>query len=136
MEAIMSSPADDRRRTPRHHSVDGHGIVSARVRPGRDASVIDVSAAGALVETTHRLLPGTDVDLHLETSRGRATVRGRVLRCAVSCLRSASVCYRGAIAFDRHLPWFADEGRPGYGVPAQESRPGHGRGARTTQTIL
>ena len=116
--------------------MEDHGIVSARVRAGRDASVVDVSAGGALVETCHRLLPGTEVDLHLETPSRRVTVRGRVLRCAVSRLRSSSVCYRGAIAFDRHLPWFVDEDRCGYAVPTAESRSGRSTGAAATPTLL
>ena len=131
----MTDSADDRRRTPRHGRVEDHGIVSARVRPGREASVIDVSAGGALVETKHRLLPGTAVELHLETSDRRATIRGRVLRCAIARLRSSSVCYRGAIGFDRHLPWFVDEGA-GYGVHAGETRPATPSRAEATPEIL
>ena len=112
---------DDRRRTPRHGHVEEHGIVSAKVRPGREASIVDVSAGGALVETQHRLLPGTSVELQFETSVARTTIRGRVLRCAVAGVRSSSVCYRGAIGFDRYLPWFVPDG-PGYGVHGHETR--------------
>ena len=116
-----SAVLDDRRRTPRHGRVEEHGIVSAKVRPGREASIVDVSAGGALVETTHRLLPGTSVELRFETSAGRATIRGRVLRCAVAGVHASSMCYRGAIGFDRALPWFVPDG-PGYGVHGHETR--------------
>ena len=74
-------------------------------------ALIDVSAGGALIETNHRLLPGTSVELQVETGTDRANVRGQVLRCAVVRVRPTWVCYRGAIAFDRHLPWFVDERR-------------------------
>ena len=131
----MTDPADDRRRTRRHNRVEDHGIVSARVRPGREASVVDVSAGGALVETQHRLLPGTAVELYLETPQQRATVRGRVLRCAVARLRSSSVCYRGAISFDRHLPWFVADGA-GYDVHVCETRSGMARRAEATPDVL
>ena len=131
----MTDPADDRRRTPRRSRLEDHGIVSARVRPGREASVVDVSAGGALVETQHRLLPGTAVELHLETPHQRATVRGRVLRCAVARLRSSSVCYRGAISFDRHLPWFVADGA-GYDVHVCETRSGMARRAEATPDVL
>jgi hypothetical protein len=47
----------------------------------------------------------------LDRSQYRATVRGRVLRCTVVRLRSASICYRGAIGFDRSLPWFVEHER-------------------------
>jgi len=120
----MTHRSHDRRRARRKNDVEEHGIVAARIRPGRDAAVIDVSADGALVETRHRLLPGTTVDLHLETPHHRATIRGRVLRCSVARVRSTSVCYRGAIGFDRHLPWFVDESGAGYGVHSSETRGG------------
>ena len=42
-----------------------------------------------------------------------------MLRCAVARLRASSVCCRGAIGFDRHLPWFVDE--DGYGVHGGET---------------
>ena len=116
----MSDATPDRRRT-RRFGHDDHSILSARVRPGLDVSVVDVSAGGALVESDCRLMPGAIVELQLETPGGRAAIRGRVLRCSVARLRSTSVCYRGAIGFDRHLPWFVDEERAGYGVPGGDA---------------
>lgn len=108
MEAAMSDTAD-RRGERRFETFEDHRIVSACVRPGHRARLIDVSAGGALIETSHRLLPGSPVELQVETGSGRASVRGRVLRCAVVRVRPTWVCYRGAIAFDRHLPWFVDQ---------------------------
>ena len=131
----MTDSAGDRRLTPRHGRVEEHGIVSAKVRPGREASLVDVSAGGALVETTHRLLPGTSVELQFETSVERATIRGRVLRCAVARVRATSVCYRGAIGFDRHLPWFVPEGS-GYGVHRHETRSAAPRREERSPDIL
>ena len=112
----MSERRPDRRQTRRHLTADEHGVVSTRVRPGHRAKVIDISAGGALVETTHRLLPGTSVELHVETRSHQTNVRGRVLRCAVVLVRPSWVCYRGAIGFDRHLPWRAadDSGAPAF----------------------
>ena len=109
--------------------------MAARVRPGHDVSVIDVSAGGALIETDHRLLPGTSVELYLHTTTHCATVRGRVLRCAIVGLQSNSVCYRGAIGFDRHLPWFVDDSAE-YSVPTAERRPGRGAWVPTTPPLL
>lgn len=102
--------AADRRRTRRRTALADHGIVSAHVRPGRLVALVDVSAGGALVDSPHRLLPGTVVELQLETETRRASMRGCVVRCCVIRVRSAAVCYRGAIAFDHHLAWFADAG--------------------------
>lgn len=107
----MSSGVTDRRRSPRHHRIEDHGIVSTLVRPGHRAMLINISASGALIETPHRLLPGSSVDLHVERNNYRASVRGRVLRCAVVRVRAASVSYRGAISFDRCLPWFVEPER-------------------------
>ena len=105
----MSGGWPDRRGMRRLEAFDDHRIVSTCVRPGHRARLIDVSAGGALIETSHRLLPGTSVELQVETGSDRASIRGQVLRCAVVRLRPTWVCYRGAIAFDRHLPWFVDE---------------------------
>jgi hypothetical protein len=107
----MSDGAPDRRGMRRMEAVEEHRIVSASVRPGHRVRLIDVSAGGALIETSHRLLPGTSVELQVATGTDRASVRGRVVRCAVVRVRPTWVCYRGAIAFDRHLPWFIDERR-------------------------
>jgi PilZ domain-containing protein len=100
----------ERRKSHRHRSLEQHGIVSARVRPGHRARLIDVSAGGALIETSHRLLPGAVVELHVERQSEYTRVRGRVLRCTVVRVRPTWVCYRGAIGFERHLPWLLDDG--------------------------
>ena len=111
METAVSGAAPDRRGTRRLEAFEEHRIVAASVRPGHRARVIDVSAGGALIETSQRLLPGTSVELQVETGTSRESIRGQVVRCAVVRLRPTWVCYRGAIAFDRHLPWFVDERR-------------------------
>lgn len=129
----MSHLVSDRRQTRRHRQVEEHGIVLARVKPGHHARLVDVSAGGALIETSSRLLPGASVELHMETESRRTSVRGRVLRCAVVRVRPSSVCYRGAIGFDRHLPWFVDA--PGQ-APAAEARPAVPFRAAATPQVL
>src|SRR5204862_363148 len=69
--------AGERRRQRRASDVADHGIVCARVRPGHAAIVVDVSPDGALIDTSHRLLPGTMVVLHFESVDRRESVRGR-----------------------------------------------------------
>jgi hypothetical protein len=105
----MNDRSPDRRRAPRLDAVEEHRIVSASVRPGHRARLIDVSAGGALIETNHRLLPGRSMELQVEKDTDRASVGGRVQRCVVVRLHPAWVCYRAAIVFDRQLSWFADE---------------------------
>jgi hypothetical protein len=62
-----------------------------------------------LVESERRLLPGSAVELHIRSADHSEIVRGHILRCAVARLRANVICYRGAIAFDRHLLWLVDE---------------------------
>jgi PilZ domain len=107
------SVTPERRRTRRHRAGE-HG-ATARIRPGHQVQLIDLSSGGALVEADRRMLPGSAVELQLQAKDRQATVRGSVLRCCVVRVRPASISYRGAIAFHRQLPWFGDT--PGYDVP-------------------
>jgi hypothetical protein len=108
----MSESGRNRRKHSRLAASDDHGIVSVRIRPGHPAAVVDVSSHGALLETGHRLLPGHPVELQIQTDQARANVRARVVRCAVVGVRATSLSYRGAVVFDRHLPWFVADGHP------------------------
>jgi hypothetical protein len=127
---------EDRRRARRRHELEDHGIVGARVRPGQRVMVVNVSAGGALVETVHRLLPGTSVELFVQTDRCHLVIRGRVLRCAVSHLRASSVHYRGAIGFERHVVWLLEEQAHGYQVHPSEARGALGFRADDTPEVL
>jgi hypothetical protein len=117
----MEASVDDRRRARRLVSRHDHGVVNARVRPGHEVELVDISAGGALVECRRRLLPGTLIDLLLSCGDRSATVRGRVLRCTVVAVRASTVSYRGAIGFDRDLPWFLDVETSGYPIPIEKS---------------
>jgi hypothetical protein len=74
-------------------------LSRVRLRAGRELAVVNVSPLGALVEGETRLLPGTNVDVHVTAAQGRVLVRARVVRCAVWCVTSDVVLYRGALAF-------------------------------------
>ncbi|HJZ78096.1 MAG TPA: PilZ domain-containing protein [Vicinamibacterales bacterium] len=124
----------DRRTAKRLRRIEEHGVVAARVRPGHRAHLVDVSAAGALIETSYRLLPGASVELHLETDSTHTRIRGRVLRCAVVRVRPSFVHYRGAIAFDRSLPWFVDDTRRL--SDGHDLRTAHPRGALATPEVI
>lgn len=120
---MTTHPSD--RRTFRRASSAAQRIASARVRPGHAAAIIDVSAGGAFVELSRPLFPGSIVDLQVDTSQRRATVRGRVLRCAVACLASTSVSYRAAIAFDHPCLWLGERLTAEYSVPGRQSSCSH-----------
>ena len=130
----MTFLTSDRRSVRRHKQIENHGVVSIRVRPGHPAAVVDISACGVLIETGYRLRPGHGVELHMETKSRRASVRGRVLRCAVVQVRPSYVCYRGAIGFDAPLPWLIED--EGYQVPSAQTLAGEPFRATATPEIL
>jgi len=87
--------------------------TGVRLRPGREAALVDLCERGALVEGAARLRPGAHVVLQLvgpchdpshpagpERTRSHS-ITGIVVRCQVSALCGHSgVRYRGAISFD------------------------------------
>ena len=123
----------DRRRTARF-AVDAYGITSVRIRPGHHATIVNVSAAGALLESSYRMLPGTIVDVQMDSATERVSVRAQVVRCAVAQVRPSTIFYRAAVAFDRHLPWTTDA--EGYAVPTANLRPGRAERADATRAVL
>lgn len=91
----------ERRRSVRRVPGDDEPLARVRLRAGSHLAVLDVSSAGALLEGTARLLPGTHVDVHIVTAEGRTLVRSRIVRAYVSHVEHDRMQYRGAIAFDR-----------------------------------
>ena len=104
----------ERRRTVRREPSPAEPLSRVRFRTGRDASVVNVSNTGLLVEGVARLLPGTHVDVHVVTRDGRVLVRSRVTRAHVSALEADVIRYRTALAFDR----IVDTEPIGYDIPA------------------
>jgi PilZ domain len=99
--AMSVGTAVERRSSPRCSCAQCAWLIAARLRPGRDVRVLDLSSGGALVEAAVRLLPGAPFVLHLVSTRGAHTIRGTVLRCHVSAVdRSTGVRYRAALGFD------------------------------------
>jgi hypothetical protein len=78
-------------------------MKTGRLRPGRQARIVDVCPGGVLIETEWRLLPGTNVELQLGNSGALYRVKSTVVRCQVSRLASDRIEYRGALAFDHTL---------------------------------
>jgi len=85
-----------------------------RLRAGPELAIVNVSATGALTAGAFRLLPGTHVEVHVTTARGRTLVRARVVRCRVCDVTAARVGYQGAIAFGTVLD--VSPGRPEAGT--------------------
>ena len=104
----------ERRSAPRISVLGTGGLGQARLRPGRRAHIVDLSACGALIETDWRLLPGMRVELQLGEPNVLFRVAGRFLRCHVALLSRDRIRYRGALAFEERLllgehatPWVA-----------------------------
>lgn len=102
--------ADERRRHRRGRSVREHGVALMRVRPGIQATLVDLSANGAALETERRLMPGRFVHIQLVGPRGVFTARAKVLRNGVSRLGAGLIVYRCAVQFDRLL-WIDRDGK-------------------------
>ena len=129
MEGRLIAGQPDRRGSERHAHPLAYGIVRARIRPGYDVAVVDISAGGALIEASHRLLPGAGVELHFHGAGPVAErVRGRVVR----------LHFRGYPDYPGHTLSFAQTlpVPPGHSLPPP--KPGHWLGPRRLRrhTIL
>ena len=122
MEPAVKAVRVERRLTPRRRTVREHGIESAHVRRGAYLTIVDASAGGVLIETSHRLLPGMPLEIHLQHANGISTVRGRVLRCGVVQLTASSVRYRGAIVFEQRLLWLLEKSEMGSSFTTTEAQ--------------
>lgn len=98
--------ARERRASSRVPALSMAGMEQARVRPGRTAHVVDLSAGGALIETDWRLLPGMRVEMQLGEPASLCRVAGRVLRCHVALLDHERIRYRCALMFEERLSFW------------------------------
>jgi hypothetical protein len=97
--------ARERRASPRVPGLAMAGIERARLRPGRTAHIVDLSAGGALIETDWRLLPGMRVEIQVGEPIPLFRVAGRILRCHVALLDRERIRYRGALVFEEQVPF-------------------------------
>jgi hypothetical protein len=113
----------DRRTRGRTVFTGGYLPPAARIRPGREVVIVDLSCDGALVEGPWRFRPLSRCDVHLQVTGQDVHLRARIVRCFVARIeRQEPVRYRTALAFDRavDLPerWDALDG---YSIPADLS---------------
>jgi hypothetical protein len=81
------------------------------VYPGIDASVVNLSYAGALCESQTKLAPHMPVSLRIELGDHREIqVDGMVLRCSPYTMSPQQVLYRSAIRFFRPIALVAVNG--------------------------
>lgn len=100
----MTHRRAERRRHVRRPAADLEWLRGARLRPGLDAALSDISPGGARVETAARLRPGVKTALHLKTRNDERRASGEVVRAWVSAIRpDGGVVYGGAVRFDRPI---------------------------------
>ena len=122
METLVSGWAGpERRRTARCAVALAADTVTVRIRPGHDVRLIDVSAAGVLLQNVVRLLPGHSIDLLITTGERRAAIRGVVTRSAVSHLSRSAIWYRTAVRFEHAVPWLSRIRDAEYGLRTGET---------------
>jgi hypothetical protein len=93
----------ERRTAARRTPAADETLARLRLRTGRELAVVDIGDAGALVEGTARLLPGTHVEVHVVTREGRTLVRSRVTRAWVFAVAADILQYRAALVFDARV---------------------------------
>jgi hypothetical protein len=88
----------ERRAAPRR-SAAAYGLeYQGQLRPGTPIRVVNLSACGALVESTLPCRPGSTTELQLESPDGRRRrAAGEVLRCWVASL--SPLRFRSAVSF-------------------------------------
>jgi len=87
-------------RAPRVTPSESSGPTKARLLPGGEVDVLNVSETGLLVEGKSRPVVGTIVSIRLKGSRLRK-LDGKIVRSRVSTIhRDGTLSYESAIEFD------------------------------------
>jgi hypothetical protein len=93
----------ERRACPRSVCSQHDTWAAARIRPGHDVQVLNLSSLGALIQSTTRLAPNSRVELRFGRNGQARTIRARIVRSYVCAIDSDVVFYRSAVAFDQML---------------------------------
>ncbi len=82
------------------------GITAVRLTPtGGNASLVNISSSGVLVECGSRLASKTTVTVRFEGTFSPASVEGQVARCQVAGIgKDGAIRYHVGIAFSQHIP--------------------------------
>jgi hypothetical protein len=126
----------ERRRALRYDYRDGFLPPAARVRPGHDVIIVNLSTSGMLVEGTCRLHPGCLVESRLFFERGPLQIDGEVVRAFVSTVDKSGVRYRAGIAFALAIPVTAPpDFLRGYQLPGSVAAGPPGTGSSYPESV-
>lgn len=96
----------------------------ATLRPGCAVALVNLSAAGALLQGCRPFRPGARVHLQLVTSARTFVLAAHVLRCAVWALDEIEgATYRGALRFEQRCESFWEAEAPGTERSGRRARP-------------
>jgi hypothetical protein len=94
-------PGRERRAAPRHATGDWSWAPAVALRTGQQATLVNWSRVGLLLESSRQLAPGTRVTLSLRGPQGDVTLHGRIVRAIVSGVTAqAGVLYHVGIQTD------------------------------------
>jgi hypothetical protein len=96
-------------------------VCSVHTRWGIDASVVNLSRSGVLIESPSRLAPQSSIELHVRGPETTLDVPARVIRSEVSAIDIRGVKYRTAAIFDAALQLLSAE--PGSVLPTTQRVP-------------
>lgn len=91
----------EKRKAPRRQASLVPSITGIRLSPhGADATLVNISTSGVLVECSSRLQPGTSVTVVFDGTFSASPIEGRVARCSVATIgRKGVLRYHVGIAF-------------------------------------
>lgn len=100
-----TTTAIDRRVAPRHQASLVPSITGLRLSPcGGDALLVNISAMGALVKCSTRVLPGTAVVVVFEGTLSPSSIKSRVARCLVADIDADGILwYYVGVTFDKPI---------------------------------
>ena len=102
--ALNRARLTERRHSPRRSGEALSWIREFHLRPRLDATLVNLSEEGAVVETSAYLCPGVRTFIHLAGPCGVWRVSGQVARSWVTSLVAEhGVRYGGALRFDRQI---------------------------------
>jgi hypothetical protein len=104
-EAVPAPAAEPERRAAARAPASAlPWTLGCRITPGLDVRILDLSAAGMLVESFAALCPGRIATLVLTRGERRLMLSGTVVRSHLSGIdRGRGPTYEVGIAFERHV---------------------------------